>query len=228
MNRLNPEILEYLSKELSLSESSVRQYLSGIKLTYKDVTLNAAAQIFASQRGKSVRRMLDREDKSSLPSMIISKSDRPIVIKKKNKHPIINFFKYETDVPFIKGHIEEVNKAYTSGCYTCVFILCRKIIENLIIDILEDRFPKERTLYWDSGRYRYLDFSIVLENLFKKRLDFEPSEVKTVERLYNLAKPFKDDCNDKTHSWVHLVKRKKEIDDVDVGTIIDLIKLLEV
>lgn len=228
MTRLNPKILDYLSKEFNLTKNSVRQYISNKRIEHRGITLNAAAQLFATERGKSVRRFLDKEDKNSLPGY---KTEKPEKIKIKhirtNKKKVVNFFKYETSHPFKKGHIDEVNKAYTHGCYTCVFILCRKIIENLIVDILESKFPDERNLYWDSPQSRYLDFSVVLKNLFDQRSEFNPSNVKVIERLNQLAQPFKKNSNDKTHSWFHLVKRKKEIDDIGVDEIINLIKFLE-
>ncbi len=227
MTGLNPELLDYLSKKLRLSKNSVRQYVSRKRIQYKESTLNAAAHLFAVEKGESARRFLDKEDKKSLPSY---ETEAPTRIKikqlKNHKKGIINFFKYETPDPFIKGHIDEVNKAYTHGCYTCVFIFCRKIIENLIINILKNEL-KDRTLYWDSSKSRHLDFSLVLKNLYDNRSKFNPTKLKAIERLYQLAQPFKNDCNNKTHSLFHLVEKKKEIDDINVSQIINLIKVLE-
>lgn len=228
MPQLNPKILKYLSIRLELSENSVRQYISGIKIKYPRLPQNCAAQIFAQERRESVRRFLTIEEKKSLPGIEIEKPEKIKVKQKADRKNIVkNFFKYQTDDPFKKGHIEEVNKAYTAGCYTCVFILCRKIIENLITAILENKFPEERCLYWDPSSNRYLDFSVILDNLYSKKSDFNPSNTKSIERLYQLAKPFKKDCNDKTHSLFHLVKRKKEIDDIGINEILNLIKNLE-
>jgi hypothetical protein len=228
MSRLNVKILDHLSKKLDLKENSIRQYISGIKVKYPELTQNAAAHFFALSRRETVRRMLTKEDKKTLRGTEIIKPER-IKVKqiKENKNKVIEFFKYNTDNEFLRGHINEIDKAYTATCYTCVFILCRKVIENLIIAILEKKFPRERVLYWDNARERYLDFSIILNNLYNKRLEFNPSKIGAIERLKQLAKPFKKDCNNKTHSLFHLVKRKKEIDDIGINEILGLIKILE-
>ena len=68
---------------------------------------------------------------------------------------------------------------------------------------------------------------MVLDNLHNKKSDFKPSNTEAIKRLCQIAKPFKNDCNNKTHSWFHLVKRKSEIDNIGVDEIIELIKILE-
>ncbi len=150
--------------------------------------------------------------------------------KQKTKRKIIRIIDYETDDHFIKGHIDELNLAYTSGCYTSVYILARKIIENLIIDILRKKYPESilenKELYFDTARARFKDFEDILKNLRSKKNDFD-SENKAVEKLCNVSKELKDDANDKTHSWYHLVRRKKEIDDLDLKSIFKLIETLE-
>lgn len=143
---------------------------------------------------------------------------------------IIELVKYDTADHFIKGHIDEMNRAYTFKCYTSVFILARKIVENLIIDILKKKFPEKgranKELYFDTNQKRLKDFEDILKNLRGKKNDFG-SENKAVERLCDLAGKLKENANNKTHSWYHLVEKKKEVDDLNLNTIFELIKKLE-
>ena len=157
-----------------------------------------------------------------------------MIVKKKKlprKERIIKVIDYDSDDYFINGHITELNKAYNSGCYTCVNILIRKIIENLIIDILRKKFPpttQENTeLYYNTSKRQYKDFSVILDNLYTKRTDFPLDCKKIIERLVSLTKKLKDDANDKTHSWFYLVTTKKEINELELQTIIELIKKIE-
>lgn len=46
-------------------------------------------------------------------------------------------------------------------------------------------------------------------------------------QLCDLAKALKNDANNKTHSWYHLVEKKKEIDNLNLKAIIEIIKKLE-
>ena len=41
------------------------------------------------------------------------------------------------------------------------------------------------------------------------------------------ALQFKDDANDKAHSWYHIVKSRKELDDTNFQDIIEMIVRLE-
>jgi hypothetical protein len=142
-----------------------------------------------------------------------------------------SFINYETKDYFKKGHIAELNRAFQNRCFTSVYILARKIIENLIIDILRKKFPEKnesnKELYFDTPRRRFKDFAVILKNLKLKSPDFGTSS-KAVDRLYVLALNLKDDANDKTHSWFHLVENRREIEGLQIKTIIELIIKLEV
>lgn len=143
---------------------------------------------------------------------------------------LFEIVKYSSSDHFIKGHIEELNLAYSNGCYTCVFILARKIIENLVIDVLKRKFPENRKtnkeLYFDIDQNRLKDFGVILKNLLKMKDNFGSDNV-IAEKLFKRAKQLKDDANDKTHSWCHLVETRKEIDDLSLQAIIELIVKLE-
>jgi hypothetical protein len=232
--QLNPKILSKLSKKLGLKESTIRQQISTLKQQNAKSTLNAVAQIYAMKNNTSVMQQLSVEDKASLPHIEQTKEKIKITSvskTKKEKEKLKELIVYESSDHFIKGHIRQLNIAYTYGCYTGGYMLARKIVENLVIDILQKKFPSDaslanKELYWDAKQNRYKDFSIILKNLYDKRNEFG-SKNKTVERLYQLSKEFKDGANDKTHSWAHLVVKPKELDDLQLQDIIELIKKIE-
>jgi len=215
---------------------SIRNAISKIRQDH-GVTINAAANEYARRNDIRVSRWLDDEDReswrkiksgSSLDGSVrVSKSRRTISLPKKK---IIEFIEYETKDRFIRAHIIETNKAYTYGCYTAAFILCRKIIENLLIDIIRKKFPQNKKknieLYFDTSRNRTRDFSEILKNLRSNSSEFGPEKT-LIERILNRSKIFKDDANYKAHSWYHLVRTKKEMDDAHIQDIIEMIMKLE-
>lgn len=233
MPKLKPEILTCLSKKLGLSTNSVRQYISRERTNHPKATLNAAAQLFALSNKTTVLRMLNKEDRATLPSNIEMAKEKVILENKKRgtkEKKMQTLIDYKTTEHFKKGHIEELNKAYTFGCNTSVFILARKIVENLIIDILKKKYPEKvkinKELYFDTAQGRLKDFEVILKNFKDKKDDFG-SENKAVERLCDLAKALKNDANNKTHSWYHLVENRKEIENLNLKAIIEIIKKLE-
>ena len=230
--KLKPEILKRLSERTGIKEDSIRVELSKLKSKYPRCTLNAVAQLYARSHRFSVMSKLSPEDKDTLPNHEIEKA--VVKIKEKRSKPrekLLEFIKYETKDHFQKGHIDEVNRAYTKGCYTSAYILTRKIIENLILDILRSKFAattiNNKELYYDINRRRYKDFEIILKNLYDKRHDFNVNSVKPIERLYQKAKNFKDGANDVTHSWYYLIESKKELDELELQLVIELIKQIK-
>lgn len=231
MKMLSLKIVKDLAKKLKLAQKTVKKNIYLLQKSYPSLTKNALAQIYATKNGKTIFRKLDKEDKATLPSTEAVPEKIKIKVKNGNKKlSIKKVLDYETTDHFKKGHIEELNKAYTVGCNTSVFILARKIVENLIIDILKKKYPenvkKNKELYFDTGQGRLKDFSIILKNLRSKKADFG-SENKGIEKLCDLAKFLKDDANNKTHSWYHLVENKKEIENLNLKTIIEIVKKLE-
>lgn len=168
-----------------------------------------------------------RELRSKQPIPTVSTKTKQ---KTRSQKTILRIIDYNTSDSFRKGHIDEINRAYTYACYTSVFILARKIIENLIIDVLKMKYPEStktnKEIYFNIEQKRYHDFEVILKNLKSRKHEFGTENI-AVERLCNLAKELKDDANKKTHSWYHLVRKKKEIDDLDLTAIFDLIQALE-
>ncbi len=225
--KLNPEILDFLHKRLGKPISTIRSDISRLRRQHPQATLNAMAQVYAEQRGESVRRLLSKNDKLSIPPFTAEKiptvkSKKPRITRQHTKEII----RFETTDHFLNKHIEEVNRAYSNRCYTCVFVLTRKIIENLIIAILKAKYPANRDLYFDVGKGRNQDFSVVLDNLFKRRNEFDNDRKEAIERLHQKLKPFKKDANDKVHSLYHVVESSMEIDEWNLDTIMVLLRTI--
>jgi len=223
--KLNPKILSKLLEMYpERNKGSIQARLSQIS-SDKGITLGAAAQIMAKQKKRNLWSLLSDEDKEGLSGNKI----KVIEVKNNNsksKKKIIIFIKYETDNKFLKEHLDEVNRCYTFHCYTAAFILIRKIIENLITEIIKKKFPgkdkvdKELYLNFITGHIR--DLSELIKNLREKSNGFAPDEKKLIQRILQLSEKFKDDANDKTHSLYH-VSSKKELDDTNPQQILDLI-----
>jgi len=142
---------------------------------------------------------------------------------------ITKFIEYETDDRFILGHINEVNICYTYHAYTAAYILCRKIMENLLIEIIVKKYPNKNDnleIYFDKTKNRIQDLSQILKSLRTKIDDFD-AEKSLLDRILNKISIFKDEANNKTHSTHHLLRGPKELDQADVQDILMMIHKLE-
>lgn len=172
---------------------------------------------------------MNEKDRETLKTIVIEKVKIPSV-KARQKKKISEIATYDSDDRLLKAHLEEINKAYTYGCYTATFILCRKVLENLIVyHILRKKYPRKskqhRNKYFDFDRGRNLNFNQLLANLRVSSNDFGP-EKKLVERICQLADGFKETADEMTHSLYH-VATKKEIDGKNFQHILDLIRRFE-
>lgn len=228
---LPKEIREHLLKTLGMTKGSIAARISQIKFEHPQLTSAAAAQVLARNKNKSIMRFLDDEDKKTLAT-VNNGSTSPVVIragtgkggKRAAPKPILVF---PSSDRFIERHIAEINGTYHASCCTATFILCRKVMENLIVQILKKKFPntKDKALYEDAASRRSLDFSVVLDNFYKSRTKFSISGSSAIDRIKQKATPFKNDANDKAHSLFHLASRK-EIEDANVQEIFDLITVV--
>lgn len=228
-SELNPKILQKLNEKTEVKEKSIRNALSRIRKKYPFLTLNAAAEVYARKRNFSISRYLDDKDREAFKTVEIKKIEIPST-KKIRRKELIKIASYETDDKLLKAHLNEINKAYTYGCYTATFVLCRKVLENLLVyHILRKKYPlsteQHRSKHFDFSRNRNLDFNKLLVNLRDSANDFVPDN-NLVERICQLADGFKETANEMAHSLYHLAK-KREIDNKDFQQILDLIKRLE-
>lgn len=220
---LNPKILIRLKKRFpEKTDNAIWVKLS--KLSRKNnVTLNAAAEIWGKKDNFSVWGLLGEKDRDSLKDknfQIIK-----IKTKDKSKKKIMTFVDYDTSNKFLQKHLEEINRCYTYSCYTAAFILIRKVIENLIVEIINKKFPNtsDKYLYLDLGRGRIHDLSKLIANLRKKSTSFSADEKKLIQRILFLSDDFKNDANDKTHSLYH-ISGKTELENKNPQQILDLIQ----
>jgi hypothetical protein len=143
-------------------------------------------------------------------------------------HPLVT---YETDDVDLKAHIGEINRAYESRCYTACYILCRKVLENLIFhQVIRPKFGKDdailRSMCFQPDTNRMLGFEQLLKNLLRKSDNFG-ADKSLVERICSRALRFKGEANDYAHSLYHVAK-PDEIENMDVQGILNHIRKLAV
>jgi hypothetical protein len=105
---------------------------------------------------------------------------------------------------FYRNLNQEINKCYKMGAYTSSFILSRKLIENLIIDILRKKFPQNKEnldIYYRPKDGRFHDLAILLKNLEDKKGEFGIDE-ESINEFFRLIKPFRTTANSNAHSII--------------------------
>jgi len=231
-SKLKPEILQALVGITGIEKQRLRERIARRSPV---LTSNAAAFLIAREFDRSLAGKLDDEDRAALRDYeALNRTSPTVVAKQTPRQKTIEevttfkaFKNYKADDYFAQQYILEISRAYKAKCYTSVFILTRKVIENLIIKIIEAKFPGRDDLIYNPKKTRTLDFSTILANLEREKSLIYPKWKNAIDRLIPLVDPFKEDANAKAHRWFHIVKSPTEIDNWQLETIMELLIFLE-
>lgn len=102
---------------------------------------------------------------------------------------------------FYRELIEQINACYQFGCYPAAQILVRKLLENSLIDILRKRYSMTNVnLFYDTSKGRFLDFSILLDNVSQNLKDFTHVKDSFNENLIERINNYRDQGNSSAHN----------------------------
>ena len=102
---------------------------------------------------------------------------------------------------FYKKLIDEINRAYAYQMPMALSVTIRKLLENLVIDILRKKYgTADLALYYDPSRRRFNDFSVLLRNLDAKKDDFHYITSSLDRSFINNLNQYKITGNSGAHS----------------------------
>lgn len=148
----------------------------------------------------------------SNPSEILPQKTKK---NEKNTHSSTNLLRFKGKYPqiFYDKLEDEINTAYNNPKLpNATYILTRKLIENLLYNLLEYKFSgQDVSLYYDISNRRTHDFSVLLKNLRDHKSDFAPDQHILIEKFLNIAQPFRRDVNSKTHQVIEYLDNMKYV-----------------
>lgn len=166
-----------------------------------------------------IKKKIGKKEKYLLESKAEKEIEKNLKIK-----TCPNVFLIESNMgnKFYDRLIWEINYSYHYEIYTGCFILARKLFENMLIDILRNKFSKEKHLFQNlSNKKIYNNFSILLNNLETKKSDlgFTTTEI---EKVINKLNPYRIEANSKAHSITDFGS-KKELEKYEIAETFDLL-----
>jgi len=191
-----------------------------IKQVLKDLyEKNDQDGIFAVVSSLVQNHKLDDAQISSLAQLIaplgLTMDDGSLIWNDKNSivhEKYIDLKEEELPDSFYYDLIIDINKCYSLGVYSAVRILGRKLLENLLIDLLRKKFGMtEIDLFYDKRKKRFYDFKILLENVGAKLDDFKPVSAALDSRLLKDIDQYRYSANASAHT-IELQIEKGELD----------------
>lgn len=137
--------------------------------------------------------------------------------------PLLTFWAKYPD-PFSKRLEEEINESYKHGLPNATLILSRKMVENLVYNILQTKFGDARPeMWWDEKNKRRLGFGPLLGNLADTRGEFKRDQPQLIAKFLDLVNPFLREANKKAH---YIIEYLESVDDIENLKIPEIIQLL--
>jgi hypothetical protein len=118
--------------------------------------------------------------------------------------------------------ITEANECELRNCPNAAFWLSRKIIENLVYDILAKKFKNQVNLWYDTAKDRNHSLSMLIENLYTKKDEFGPNK-QIIEQFKSDVGKFKKDVDSAVHKNFFYLNDKKDLKQYQVSKIVEML-----
>lgn len=109
----------------------------------------------------------------------------------------------DIDEEFYETLIRDINKCYRIGVDDATFVLTRKLLENLVIDLLRRQYGDTKSgveLFYNMENRQFRKLSTLLENLEDNISDFEHFSNRLDNDLISEMDEFRDSANAEAHS----------------------------
>src|SRR5437879_11547245 len=111
MKKLDPRIVAELAQKLDKNPATIKKDIYLLVRKHPSATKNAVAQLYAEQNGRTVFRLLDKEDRGSMPNITVDKPHVRVVQtqkKPRRKEQIIQFLQLKSYESFKRDHVAEI------------------------------------------------------------------------------------------------------------------------
>ena len=127
---------------------------------------------------------------------------------------------------FLKSICQELNGVHRAGFYNSTLLLVRKLLENLLIKLLEFKFPKNidgnLEMYYDVSRERYKDFNDLIKVVRKKKKEFADGH-STIQRFLTKVEKLTDITNPTAHKLTYNASQD-DVHSLEVQELLELFK----
>ena len=220
----NPQITDTTTREGVILTDEFRDLMNFVKtsITGLFIDLRSEEESFKKKARKSPK--VDRDDE------VVSKKKKatlkiPESTTKEIKDEKLIDAKGDYPQSFYYPLEQEINDCYQSGYPNATIFLCRKIMENLLFNILEKKFPDEKNLWWSNNpeNSTALSFSALLKNLYATRKRFKPNVKTYIDRINPLLKGLRNKVNPTSHNIFDYLQSKEEVKKLKIADSIQLL-----
>ena len=207
----NPAIIDTTTREGIVYNNEFQDLVRFVKTSIEKIFLEFRSEIESHKKKAKKRKATKIRIKPSSPSSSPSKDK--LIQNLGGAYPQSFYVKLE----------EEINDCYGGNYSNAAFFLSRKIIENLVFNILEKKFPTKETLWYNSSIRSHHKLSLLISNLYDNRTDFKLSVQRYIEKFNTQVGAFRKEANAKAHNIYEYLSDKSELKKFKIN---DLVQLL--
>lgn len=207
----NQKIVDTTTREGIIYSPEFMDLIVFIKTAIRTIFIDKRSEIEFEK--KKARKTSKSKSKKVITPVQVSKADNEDIVDVKGNYPQ-NFYDKLQD---------EINQCYRSNYPNAAFFLTRKLIENLVFNILEKKFPNDIDLWYDKKISYHLPLSVLIKNLHDKKNDFKPNAVRYIEKFNTDVGTFKKEANAKAHNIFEYLRNKDELKKFKISDIVQLL-----
>jgi hypothetical protein len=209
----NPKISDTTTREGIIYSEEFLDLISFIKTSLQEIFIEFRSEI--EKHKKKARKTRQRKKKkiTPVPAQPNPSSSDKLIKNLGGAYPQ-NFYSILE---------QEINDCYEKNYSNAAFFLCRKLVENLIFNILEKKYPVDEALWYSSVTRNHHKLSLLISNLYSKKQDFKVNVQTYIEKFNSLVGLFRKESNSKAHNIFEYLSDKSELKKFKIN---DLIQLL--
>jgi len=209
----NPHIIDTTTREGIIANEAYKNLIEFLHESIKKF-VEKRKEIERDKKGiKKIVRKISPAGKKKVVKQITES-----FIDFSKKYPEVFYFTLE----------KEINSCYEYNLLNSCLILSRKMVENLVFNLLDVKFPKDINLRWNTPRNRPLDYSILVDNLKDNKNQFRQEETRLLNKFFTLETPFRRNANSKAHNIMEYLDEISQLNKLKIPEMIELlIKLIE-
>lgn len=209
----NPQIVDTTTREGIIS---TKQFDDLKKFVYTSIT-----ELFVDERSKleSDKKKANEKYKNKQKQKL--KINQPITTLREIKILNVNGNLHYPE-SFYNSLENEINSCYTYNLPNATLFLWRKMIENLLVNILQKKFPRDYSLWFNEADGKHLKLYLLNKNMYGRRTQFKShvrSEIETLNSLLGIMK----ETNSVVHNVFDYLSDRSELDRFRMEDIIQLL-----
>jgi len=210
-SQYNPEINDTAARENIIKNRSYQDLVEFIR---------HSIGVFAQMRAEIE---LKRKSSPKSAAKFVQKIKKTVQENQNKKALLDNGDDYPYKIFYSKLE-EEINICYLASLPNATLMLSRKLVENLLYNILERKFPQQRNLWFRDTKKggRTHDFSVLLENLDKHTSEFHADERTLINKLITHVEPFRNEANTKAHQVIEYLNDTDDLDELKIPEIVEI------